>query len=263
VGFEKIIFEKQDGIGIITLNDPANRNTISGSIVGELGCCLDDCSDDPEVRTIVLRGEGKVFSAGGNINVMKRRIEEGKYHEFGPAMKKLAIVIEKLRNIRKPIIASVQGAAAGGGLGMIMFCDFRIVAEDAKLVFPFTNLGLIPDCGATLALLRMIGVAKTTELLMTSKLLSGKEAYEWGIVNQSVPAEKLNETTQNFAKTLAKGPTIAYGRLKTMINRLAFEGLDFQLENEAEYQELCARSEDHKQGVYAFIEKRKPVFKGI
>jgi len=262
MSFEKIIFLKKDGIGIITLNDPGNRNTISGSIVGELECCLDNCSDDPEVRTIVLRGQGSAFSAGGNINIMKTRIDEGKYHEFGPAMRRLAIVITKLRNIRKPIIASIHGAAAGGGLSMIMFCDFRIAAEDAKLVFPFANLGLIPDCGGTLALLRMIGVAKTTELLMTAKLLSGQEAYEWGIVNQSVPAEQLEETTMKFAKKLADGPTIAYGRMKTMINRLTFAGLDLQLDNEAEYQELCARSEDHKEGVYAFLEKRKPVFKG-
>ena len=260
--FEKIIFENRDGVGIITLNDPANRNTISGSIVPEIAQCLDDCSDNQQVRAIVIRGAGPAFSAGGNINVMKNRIETGNFDDVAPSMRRLGLVVAKMRNIRKPVIASVHGAAAGGGFSLILHCDFRIVTEDAKFVLPFVNLGLIPDCGGILPLLRMIGIAKTTELLMTAKLLKGNEAYEWGLANQAVPADKLEEATMKFAKKLANGPTLAYGNIKVMINRLAYEGFDWQLENESEIQQLLFKSDDHKEGAFSFLEKRKPAFKG-
>lgn len=262
MNFEKILYENVAGVGLITLNDPINRNAISGSIVPELGQCLDDCSDDPEVRVIVLRGVGPAFSAGGNIGVMKNRIETGNYQDAAAAMRRLGAVVAKLRNVRKPIIASVQGAAAGGGFSLILHCDFRIVAEDAKLVLPFVNLGLIPDCGGIIPLLSMIGTAKTTELLMTAKMMTGQEALKWGLVNQAVPPEKLDEATMTFANKLANGPTISYGRIKGMINRLAFAGLDWELEMELEYQLLSYTTADHQEGVNAFLEKRKPSFTG-
>ena len=260
--YEKILYEKQDGIAFITLNDPANRNTISGSVVEELGCCLDDCSDDPAVRVVVIRGAGGNFSAGGNINVMKERIEQGRHEDFKPGMRRLGAVASKIRAIRKPVIASMQGAAAGGGLSMALLCDFRIAAEDAKFIFAFVNIGLIPDCGGLLPLVKIVGTAKATELLMTAKLFSGKEAFDMGLVNEAAPASQLEEATLKLARKLAGGPTLAYGRIKALINRTSFGDLEMELDNETDYQVLSAQTEDHKEGINAFLEKRKPVFQG-
>lgn len=260
--FQKVIFEKQNGIGFITLNDPGNRNTISGSIVDELNACLDDCSDDKSVRVIVLRGAGPAFSAGGNIQVMKKRIDEGRYEEFNPGLRRLSVLAAKVRGIRKPVIASLHGAVAGGGLSLALLCDFRITTEDAKFIFAFVNLGLIPDCGGLLPLVRMIGAAKATELLMTARLFSGKEALEWGLVNEAVATEQLEAATLKLATKLAQGPTLAYGMIKSLIDRACYSELGMELANEAEYQVLCARTEDHREGVQAFLEKRKPAFQG-
>lgn len=260
--YEKIICEKQDGIAIITLNDPNNRNTISGSLVEELAACLDSCSDDAETRVIVIRGAGGNFSAGGNINVMKERIDQGRHEEFRPGMRKLGAVASKIRTIRKPIIASIEGAAAGGGLSIALLCDFRVASADAKFIFAFVNIGLIPDCAGLLPLVKIVGAAKATELLMTARLFSGQEAFDMGLVNEAAPADQLEEATLKLARKLAQGPTLAYGRIKALINRTTFSDLELELDNEMEYQLLCAQTEDHKEGIDAFLEKRKPIFQG-
>lgn len=261
MSFEKIIFEKKEGIGFITLNDPDNRNAVSGSIVPELARCFDECTDDPEVRAVVLRGAGKFFSAGGNIQSMQERIDKG-ITDFRPPSRNLAAVAVKIRNIRKPVIASIQGAAAGAGLSLAMACDFRIMAEDAKCVFAFVNLGLIPDGGALFSLAKAVGTPRATELLMTAKMFTGQEAFEWGLATKAVPADELEEATMKLVNKLAKGPTTAYGLIKTMLNRVEMGGLELQLDNEAEYQSICAATDDFKEGVRSFFEKRRPVFQG-
>jgi Enoyl-CoA hydratase/carnithine racemase len=260
--YEKITLVKADGIGFVTLSDPASKNAISGKIVDELTQCIDECEDDPDVRVVVMRGAGDAFSAGGNVKIMKERIDAGRFNEYGPGLRKLGALITKIRHVRKPVIASVHGAAAGGGLNLALACDFRVAAENAKFTFAFVNIGLIPDCGGPFMIIKMLGVAKATELLMTGKLFSGRDAYVYGLVNEAVPQDKLEEATLKLARKLAKGPTLAYGMIKTMINRIAFSGLDLELDNELEYQKLCAVTEDHKEGINAFLEKRKPVFRG-
>jgi 2-(1,2-epoxy-1,2-dihydrophenyl)acetyl-CoA isomerase len=262
VVFEKLSYEQKNGIGLITLNDPENRNIISGVIVDELEQCLDACAENPDVRVIVLKGAGKAFSAGGNINRMKERIDAGRYAEYGTGIRKLSRIVVRLRNIRKPIIAAIHGAAAGGGLNLALACDFRIAADDTKFVFAFVNIGLVPDVGGPLPLVRIAGVARATELLMTGRRFTAREASDWGLINEAVPLEELEEATMKLAAKLSQGPTLSYGCIKAMINRVAFSGLELELDNEAEYQVLCAGSEDHKEGVNAFLEKRIPVFKG-
>ncbi len=262
MAFEKLNYEQQDGIGWITLNDPENRNIISGVIVDELEQCLDECADNPDVRVIVLKGAGKAFSAGGNINRMQERIAAGRYAEYGTGIRKLSRIVVRLRTIRKPVIAAIHGAAAGGGLNLALACDFRIAAEDTKFVFAFVNIGLVPDVGGPLPLIRMAGVARATELMMTGRRFTASEASDWGLINEAVPLAQLEAATMKLAANLAQGPTLAYGCIKAMINRIAYSGLELELDNEAEYQVLCAGSEDHKEGVHAFLEKRPPKFKG-
>lgn len=257
----KVILTRQDGIGYITLNDPENRNPLSAATADTLVGLLDECDHDPEVRVVVLRGEGAAFSAGGNVKSMLERLEAGTA-DYRPGIKKLGNAFIKLRTIKKPVIAAIHGAAAGGGLNLALGCDFRIAAADTKFVFAFVNIGLVPDVGGPLPLVRMLGVAKATELLMTGKLFTAQEALAWGLVNEVVPAGELAAATLKLAAKLADGPTQAYGCIKAMINRVAFDGLEQEIESEAEYQALCSKTHDHREGVGAFVEKRKPRFTG-
>jgi Enoyl-CoA hydratase/carnithine racemase len=257
----KIILEKKDGIAFITLNDPQNRNACGGAMDQELGWCLDDCNANPAVRVIVLRGAGENFSAGGNIKNMRKAFDEGG-SDYGVSARRHAAIIAKFRTTRKPIIASIHGSVAGGGLSYALACDFRLAAEDTKFVFAFSRIGLVPDMGASFTLVKMLGPAKATELLMTAKPFTGKKAEEWGLVNEAVAEDKLEEVTIKFARNLAEGPTLAYEGIKALINKVSYEGLDIQMDNEAVYQKVLSFSQDHKEGVIAFLEKRKPVFKG-
>ena len=258
----KVILKKEKGIGLVILNDPEHRNILSVSMAEALEKCLDECNADPEIRVIVLRGAGKAFSAGGNLNVMKERVDSGNAKAYRDGVSKLGKVVVKIRHLRKPVIASIHGAAAGGGLNLALACDFRIVADETKLVFSFANIGLVPDLGGPLPLLRSIGVARATELLMTGRVFSAAEALEWGLINESVPLDQLEAATMRLADQLANGATVSYGYIKAMINQLAFHDLEAEIRYEAEYQAICAATVDHKEGVDAFLEKRKPVFRG-
>lgn len=259
--FTKIIYEKKDGIGFITLNDPENRNAISHSVISdEFEQCIDDCSIDPIVRVVILRGAGVCFSAGGNVKHMITGFDKGEF-DYGPQDRKWGIIIAKIRTIRKPVIASLHGSVAGGALSLALACDFRIAAEDTKFIFAFVNLGLVPDMGGAFTLVKMLGVAKATELMMTAKLFSGKEACAWGLVNEAVSPDQLEETTMTLANKLAKGPTLAYGAIKAMVNQVSFGGFDLFIDTEAEYQQMLSYTVDHREGVSSFLEKRKPIFK--
>jgi len=257
----KVILTKQDSIGYITLNDPENRNVLAAATADTMVALLDECDHDPDVRVVVLRGEGPAFSAGGNVKSMLERLDAGTA-DYRPGIKKLGTAFIKIRTIRKPVIAAIHGAVAGGGLNLALGCDFRIAAEDTKFVFAFVNIGLIPDVGGPLPLVRILGVAKATELLMLGKLFTAQEAREWGLVNEVVPAGDLAAATLKLATKLANGPTQAYGCIKAMINRVAFDDLDLEIEIEATYQAQCSKTHDHREGVSAFVEKRKPRFTG-
>jgi enoyl-CoA hydratase/carnithine racemase len=258
----KVILKKENGIGVVILNDPEHRNILSVPMVEALEKYLDECNTDPEIRVVVLRGAGKAFSAGGNLNAMKERVDTGNAKAYGEGVGKLGKAAVKIRHLRKPVIASIHGAAAGGGLNLALACDFRVVAQETKLVFSFANIGLIPDLGGPLPLLRSIGVARTTELLMTGRMFSAAEALDWGLINEVVPLDQLEAATMRLAAKLAGGATVSYGYIKAMINQLAFHDLEAEIRNEAEYQAICAATADHKEGVYAFLEKRTPVFRG-
>jgi len=258
---KKIVLEKINKIGVITFNDPENRNGITLPVVDELISCLDECEKDEGMLVVVIRGSGKVFSVGGNIKSMKKSIEAGT-HRYGKVSNKIGTIFTKLRQLRKPVIASIHGAVAGGGLNVALGCDFRIATNDTKFVFAFVNLALVPDAGCVLPLVRAVGVPRVTELLLTGRTFSAVEALDWGLVNQVVLNDQLEEATMRFANKLAEGPTISYGMIKTMINRVAYTGLEMEIENAVEYQILCGRTEDHREAVAAFIEKREPIFKG-
>lgn len=258
---DKIIYNKKDQIAWIILNDPSIRNPITGPMADELEYCINDCADDPEVRAVVIQGMGKSFSAGGNLQIMKQRIDAGNSNNRS-SIRKLAAIFNRIREMGKPVIASIQGSAAGAGLSLALACDFRIVTQDCKFTMAFINIGFIADMCSVHSLLKAIGVPRTSDLLFTGRLFSAEEAYQWGLVNQLVASAEQEKATQEFATRMANGPTIAYQYLKKMINQIAYQDVQITMSNELEYQFLCSKTADHKEGVFAFLEKRQPIFTG-
>jgi len=260
--YTKLLLTREDGIAVIMLNSPENLNSLtSGGMLDQLIQCLDDYADDDSVKVIIITGAGRAFCSGGDISGMKKGVEAGtrRPREIARRLGDLAL---RIRNLRKPIIASVRGPAAGAGCNLALACDFRIVTEKAYFLEAFVKIGLIPDMGGTFFLVKHVGVSRATELLMTARPLKAPEAFEWGLVNRIVPDDQLEAETLAFARTLASGASKTYGYIKAMINRAAFQGLELGLDDEVEYQYLCGATEDFREGISAFLEKRPPSFKG-
>jgi 2-(1,2-epoxy-1,2-dihydrophenyl)acetyl-CoA isomerase len=262
--FSKIVFGQSQGIATIMLNSPQNLNAITADLAEEMIAALDRCDTDEAVRVIVITGSGRAFSSGGDIAAMKQALTQGSaVIMLGPGVKKVSELALKIRSVRKPVIAAVNGFAAGAGANLAFVCDFRIAVEQAQFIEAFINIGLVPDMGGVYLLTKAVGYAKATELTMTGAPLTAQDALSFGLVNQVVPAESLNETVEKFAKKLASLPTLALGRIKMLINRATFDRLEMDLSNEYEYQLASATEPDFNEGINAFLEKRKPVFTGV
>ena len=259
--FEKIKYGQENGIAFIKLNSPKNLNALSELVIEELSIALDICNDDKNVKVIVISGEGKGFSAGGDIGMMLKGLENND-DSLVKAVRKIGAMAMKIRNIRKPVIASVHGPVAGAGFNLALLCDFRIAAENSTFIQAFVKIGLIPDTGGTFLLTRMLGVARATELIMTGRPVKADEALSLGLVNKVVELEKLEEETLKFAQKINELPSIALGDMKALINRAAFDGFGNALDNETEYQSNLLNTEDFKEGIRAFSEKRKANFIG-
>ena len=260
--FKKLNYSLTKGVANIQLNSPQNLNALDGPMLDDLMTALDLCEDDTQVKVVVIEGAGNSFSAGGDIRAMIKGVQDNNMSGLVGGVRKVGAVALKIRNLRKPIIASVRGSAAGAGCNLALACDFRIASEDAKFIQSFINVGLVPDMGGTFLLTRILGVARATELIMTGQAVTAQEAKELGFVNKIVPLEKLEEATAEFAARLGRLPGIAIANMKALINRAAFQGFENSIENEVEYQSLCAQTEDFKEGIMAFAEKRKPNFQG-
>jgi len=257
--FKLIIYEKSDGVATITLNRPEALNAFSNDVVEEILRALEDVKSDQNVRVVVLTGAGeKAFSAGADIKSMVG-MTALKARELSLMGESLCLALE---NLEKPIIAAINGYALGGGLEVAMSCDFRIASENARVGQTEVNVGLIPGWGGTQRLTRLVGMTKSKELIFTGKIVDARTAEQLGILNMVTPADKLKETVRQFAQELASKPPVALRVAKALINKGANIGLDSALALEREGFGVVASSEDLKEGVSAFIEKRKPVFKG-
>ncbi len=262
-----ILSEKKEGIGTLVLNDPAKVNAFSQPLATALTEALEDMWYDRSVRTVVIRGAGGNFSAGGDLKGMKQRVDCYRRGEEPPTdarrnLRNLNRITTLVRNMDKPVIAWMEGSVAGGGLSLAMACDFSIADESCKLVFAFANIGLAPDMGSSLLLTRRAGMPRATELCMLGSRFSGRQAADWGIITDAVPAAELEGRVTALARRLADGPTRSYAAVKAAINRAMCPGLDDILTAETETQGALVRTEDHMEAVTAFLEKRKPVFQG-
>jgi enoyl-CoA hydratase len=257
--FKYIIHEKSEGIATITLNRPEALNAFSKDVVEEILLALEDVRNDETVRVVVLTGAGeKAFSAGADIKSMVG-MTSLKARELSLMGEKLCAALE---NLEKPVIAALNGYALGGGLEVAMSCDLRIASEIARMGQTEINIGLIPGWGGTQRLTRLVGRTKAKELVFTGKMIDAKTAEQLGIVNMVVPADKFKETVRQFALELTSKAPVAIKVAKALINKGADICLDSALALEREGFGVVASSEDLKEGVSAFTEKRKPTFKG-
>lgn len=257
--FKYIIYEKSEGIATITLNRPEALNAFNKEVVDEVLQALEDVKNDENVRVIVLTGAGeKAFSAGADIKTMKG-FNALKGRELSLMGEKLCSALE---NLEKPVIAAINGYALGGGLEVAMACDIRIASEKARMGQTEINIGLIPGWGGTQRLTRLIGKTKAKELIFTGKMIDAKTAEQLGLVNMVVPEDKFRETVRQFAEELAAKAPVALKVAKALINKGADMSLDAAIALEREGFGVVASTEDLQEGVSAFMEKRKPMFKG-
>ncbi|MCJ7429695.1 enoyl-CoA hydratase-related protein [Candidatus Bathyarchaeota archaeon] len=257
--FKFIVYEKSEGIATITLNRPEALNAFSKEVVSEVLQALEDIRSDESVRVVILTGAGeKAFSAGADIKAMIG-MNASKARELSLMGEKLCLALE---NLEKPVIAALNGYALGGGLEVAMSCDLRIASENSRMGQTEINIGLIPGWGGTQRLTRLVGRTKAKEMVFTGKMIDAKTAEQLGIVNMVVPADKFREAVRQFALELASKAPVAIKVAKALIDKGAEIGLDSALALEREGFGVVASTEDLQEGVNAFTEKRKPVFKG-
>jgi len=262
---DHLLVTKEDGIATMTMNRPEVRNALSIDMRMAMFDAVDDIEHDPSVRCVVLRGAGGHFMAGGDIKNFNEYLEmdglerqkafERRVHGLHPMMM-------SLRRMEKPVIASVQGAAAGAGMSFMMACDLAIAADDSIFKFSYVGIGASPDGSGTYQMPRIVGTRKALELAMLGDIIDVHEAKEYGLVNWVVPAADIEAETAKLARRLADGPTVSLGNIKRLMYASHANSFEAQLSMEAESFGRCAATDDWAEGVTAFLEKRKPEFKG-
>ena len=257
--YEFLKYQLNDGVATITLNRPDVYNALNNEITFELQSALKECKKNEEVRVVVLTGEGKAFCSGQDLKASSkepnRSFSDSIHKRYNP-------IIKGIRSMPKPVICRLNGVAAGAGCSFALACDLVVAAESAKLIEVFVNIGLVLDSGSSYFLPRLVGSAKAFELATMGTRVSGKEAEAMGLVNRCVPDEQLDEAVKAYTDYYAKAPTKAIGLMKKMLNKSQNATLDEMLEYEAHMQDIAGSSDDYKEGVQAFLEKRKPNFLG-
>ena len=253
--------ERNGGVAVIRMHRPERLNAYNGEMGAALLSAASSASADPAVRCVVLAGSGKAFSAGGDVEMMAsfRGEESGEFQDLAI---RLHAFIATLRRAPKPVVAAVQGAAAGAGFSMALACDVAVAAESARFTLGYQNIGLSPDGGMTFFLARALGTQRAMEMTLFGTVLTARDAAGWGLVQQVFPDPEFDGRVSELAGRLAAGPTLAYARAKELYNRALSQPLEAQLEEERQYIGRSGGSRDFREGVSAFLAKRPARFEG-
>ncbi|MCB0722065.1 MAG: enoyl-CoA hydratase/isomerase family protein [Ignavibacteriae bacterium] len=258
--FKYITSEVKDSVQWITLNRPEVYNAFNEDMLFELQDAFKTAKEDDSVRCVVVTGAGKAFCSGQDLkdfNEKKSTFKEALDRKYNP-------LIRQMTSLPKPVICGINGVAAGAGLSVALACDYRIAVESASLIEIFINVGLVPDSGSSFTLPRLIGYAKAFEMCATADKVSANNAYKMGLVNKVVTnGAILNKLLQKTSSKFASMPTKAIGMIKDMLMKSFDSNLDEMLELESQYQDIAGNTEDYREGVNSFLEKRKPNFKGV
>ena len=261
--FETLTVETREGICTITLNRPEVYNAFSDTLTYELQDALKGAQRDGGVRVIIITGAGKAFCSGQDVAELKAKYVPGYVPHLGTDIRRrYNPIARRIREMDKPVIAAVNGVAAGAGMSLALACDMRIASDEATFLAAFINVGLVPDTAATFTLPRLVGLGKALELCLTGDKIPADEALRIGMVNRVVPADELMAETRTLATRLAGLPARGIALIKRLLNQSYDNDLPGQLEAEAFAQETAGLTEDHVEGVVAFIEKRRPQFEG-
>ncbi len=257
---ESIQFQINNGIGVIRLNRPEVFNSFNREMAFACQHVLDQCAEDNSIRAVLITGNGKAFCAGQDLKEVTdpesnpgfRAILEEHYNP----------IIQRIRELKKPVVAAVNGVAAGAGANIALACDIVLASENASFIQAFSKIGLVPDSGGTFFLPRLIGFQKALALCMLGDKVSASEAEKMGMIYKVLPADGFEDACLQLASGLAEMPTYALALTKQLFNESLSNSLEKQLEVESKWQIEAGSSNDYKEGVSAFVEKRKPVFKG-
>ncbi len=261
MSYEFLKLQKDGAIAVLTLNRPDTLNSWNQKMRDELRDAVRGLVGDDALRVLVITGEGRAFSAGEDVRGMQGLADIGT-RGFRRVVRDIHNVFDEIEAMEVPVIAAINGVAAGGGLELALSCDFRLAAETAKLGFPESNVGLIPGSGGCSRLVKIVGIAKAKRLVMTGEMIPAPQALAFGLVEEVVPADKLVPRAMELAKQLAGKAPLALGLAKIVLNACVNVDPDTGRNIERLGQSILKKTEDHLEGAKAFVEKRRPEFKG-
>jgi len=261
MGYETVIYQVKDAVATITLNRPDAYNALNLALARELFDAALEADEDRAVRCIVITGAGRAFCAGGDVKDFADNPDR-----IGILIKELTTylhgAVSRLARAQKPVVMAINGVAAGGGLSFALSGDLVVATESAKFTMAYSKIAASPDGSSSYFLPRMIGIRRALELHYTNRVLSAREAMEWGLVNRVHPDAEFASSVGTLARELAQGPTVAFGRAKLLFHQSTQESLETQMELEAQAIAACGHTEDFRNGVTAFAKKQTVMFKG-
>lgn len=259
---DMVLQKLEGGLLTITMNRPERKNALNPEMVAGLVEAARRAADDPEVRAVLFKGAGGSFCVGGDVKSMAAGRAPLPFEVKMANLRRGMEVSRILHQMPKPVVAQLDGAAAGAGLSMALSCDLRVASESCKITTAFAKVGFSGDYGGTYFLTQLLGSARARELYLTSPVLTSKEAHALGMVTKVVPDAEIDAAAHELALSLAQGPSIALGYIKRNINNAEHLPLEDCFDGEAIHHTRCSDTEDHKEAAKAFVEKRKPAFKG-